>query len=104
MSNPNPNTSFEEAVKAQIRDVLTKSGQYSNITYREPDLGAWRHQLEVILAAHQAELDRKVLEVLRAAEKADEYMYREDNCGHESFIADRIAEIEARVGGGQDGN
>lgn len=53
---------FEEVVKAELRDVLLKSGQYSNISYTEPDLGAWRLQMEVILAAHQADLDAKMRE------------------------------------------
>lgn len=56
MSSETPET-FEDVVKAQIRDVLLKSGQYHNISYMEPDLGAWRLQMEAIVAAHTTALE-----------------------------------------------
>lgn len=56
MTSKTPET-FEEAVKTQMRDTLMKSAQYSNLTYTKPDLGAWRLQMEAILAAHTTALE-----------------------------------------------
>lgn len=45
---------LRESVTAALRDVLNKSAMYANVTWREPDLGSWRQQLEAILAAARA--------------------------------------------------
>jgi hypothetical protein len=46
-----PRQEFEPTVKEAFREVLLKSDQHNNTSYMEPDLGAWRQQVENILTA-----------------------------------------------------
>jgi hypothetical protein len=71
-------TQLVKAIEGNIRDVLLKSAQYSNISYREPNLGAWRQQKAAILLAIADAVDAQIGEdereggVIRVAEPTQE--------------------------------
>jgi hypothetical protein len=54
---------FEDEARKIIREVLLKSGQYSNTSYMKPDLGAWRSQLEALHDAHLADQEALLEEI-----------------------------------------
>lgn len=94
MPNPNPNTSSRTELELRIDATAGAANPKQWLSVE---------QIHALADLFQAELDRKVLEELKELVEYKRYVRCRPNepVVHKHYIYDRIAEIEARVGGGK---